>query len=411
MIHDSDAESRILMKESDRIGLGNSLPKGRSSRGNIKVLVVDDQPLMRDFIRYMLKSYGYTDLHQASNGVEALRSIRSNPIDLIITDWNMPNMTGIELLKIIRSDAELFSKAVLMVSDEDSSEKVLYAIEEGVNGFLKKPFSQIELIERLRQVIELMNNPSPIQNQIDQMRRLKLSGKYSEALSLGLEILEAQSHPIVALMACECLYQLKDYDKAVQLISDIDETDRTSGHVSLLGKIFMSLGKRDDGIYYLEQAVRKNPANDERKIDLAYAFFSIGNIDMAEKVIDEVMLKNPTDLNMVAIGKLYLDHGELDKASRYLIQTVNPIPETLHVFNDYAIALRRACRYDDSIQIYKKCLRIKPDSDVLHYNLGFLCHYMGDIEGAKVAMENAVRLNPDNENASKLLKKIASKEA
>jgi two-component system chemotaxis response regulator CheY len=392
-----------------RAGFRNSRYKGREDRSRVNLLVVDDLPPMREIIRSMLKSNGYSSLHQAENGVEALRVIRSKPIDLVITDWNMPNMTGIELLKTIRGDVDLFSRSVLIVSDEVSLEKVLYAIEEGVNGFVTKPFSETELVKRLRHVLDLVANPPAIQQKVDQMRRLKLSHNYSEALRLGLEILASQNHPVVGLMACECLYHLKDYDKAIQLISDTEEAARTSQHVSLLGKIFLSLGKRDDAVLYLEQAVRRNPVNDERKIDLAWAYFSTGNIGKAERLIDEVMQANPTDLNMVAIGKLYLERGEVDKAAQYLDQTVNPIPETVHVFNDYAIALRRAERYEDSIKIYRKCLKINPDSDVLHYNLGFLCNFVGDYSGAKEALQNAIRLNPANEQARKLLKNIGSR--
>ncbi len=373
---------------------------------SISILIVDDIPQMRETVRSMLRSYGYTTLHLADSGNRALGVIESHLIDMVITDWNMPNMPGIELVKKLKNDPKLFTVPVLMISDERTVDKVLYAIEEGVDGFLVKPFSEEQLIKHVRRVFGKVNSADETEKLVFEVRRLKLSGKYREALELGDKILNVRIHPRVVLMMCECLYHVKEYDKAMNMMLDSDEESRNSEHTNLLGKIYMKLGKEDQGILYLEQAVKRNNLNNDRKIDLARAYVNIGRIEDAEKVVSAIIRSSPTDLNLVDIAQLYLDMGEVDRAGSYLKQTVDPIPETVSVFNNYAIALRKTNRYEESANIYRRCLEISPGSGILHYNLGFLLTTLGKPLEAKKVLQKALKLNPEDQHARSLLEKV-----
>jgi two-component system, chemotaxis family, chemotaxis protein CheY len=370
------------------------------------LLAVDDLPQMRDMLRVMLRKNGYVNLNMAESGKQALKHIAQKPIDLVITDWNMPNMTGIELLKHIKGDPQLYTMPVMMLSDERASDKVLYAVEEGADGFLVKPFSENDLIKNIKLALAKSASTDAMKEKISEMRRLKLSKNYREALELGFEILKSTNNQRVALMTCECLYQVEEYDKAIAMIADTDEKSRSSQHSNLLGKIHLSLGQYDQGILALEQAVRMNPLNYERKIDLAGAYFAAGRKEEAERVILSILNARPTDLELVSIAQIYLDQDQMDKAGDCLKQTVDPIKETVPVFNNYAVALRRADRLEDATDIYLKCLKIDSDSDVLHYNLAVLYAKSNKLKEAKEAVQNALKINPDNEYAKDLLMKF-----
>ena len=199
------------------------------------LLAVDDLPQMRDMLRVMLRKNGYVNLNIAESGKQALKQIAQKPIDLVITDWNMPNMTGIELLKHIKGDPQLYTMPVMMVSDERASDKVLYAVEEGADGFLVKPFSENDLIKNIKLALAKNASTDAMKEKISEMRRLKLSKNYREALELGFEILKSTNNQRVALMTCECLYQVEEYDKAIAMIADTDEKSRSSQHSNLLG--------------------------------------------------------------------------------------------------------------------------------------------------------------------------------
>ena len=133
-----------------------------------------------------------------------------------------------------------------------------------------------------------------------------------------------------------------------------------------------------------------------------------GGNEEAERVILSILNARPTDLELVSIAQIYLDQDQMDKAGDCLKQTVDPIKETVPVFNNYAVALRRADRLEDATDIYLKCLKIDPESDVLHYNLAVLYAKSNKLKEAKEAAENALKLNPDNEYAKDLLMKFKS---
>jgi tetratricopeptide (TPR) repeat protein len=199
---------------------------------------------------------------------------------------------------------------------------------------------------------------------------------------------------------------VEEYDKAIDMIADTDEKSRSSRHSNLLGKIHLNLGHLEQGIIALEQAVRMNPLNYERKIDLAGAYFAAGRSEEGERVIQSILNSRPTDLELVSIAQIYLDYDQMDKAGNCLAQTVDPIKETVPVFNNYAVALRRADRLEDATNIYLKCLKIDPDSDVLHYNLAVLYAKGKKMSEARQAVDSALRLNPDNEYAKDLQTKL-----
>jgi len=115
----------------------------------MKILVVDDMPLMRHVLINMLRRLDYIDIVEATDGLQALNILQNQMFDLVITDLHMPKMDGITLLDNIRKDAELKNLPVLMVTCEDSSSTVKKAINAKVSGFIVKPFNMNVLSAQL----------------------------------------------------------------------------------------------------------------------------------------------------------------------------------------------------------------------------------------------------------------------
>jgi len=121
---------------------------------NIKILVVDDFATMRKVIKNLLKQVGYENNVEAEDGVLALRVLKSQKIDLVISDWNMPNMTGLELLKAVRADEDLKTTPFLMVTAEALQDNVIAAVKAGVSNYIVKPFTAEVLNEKITKIIE-----------------------------------------------------------------------------------------------------------------------------------------------------------------------------------------------------------------------------------------------------------------
>ena len=126
---------------------------------DINILIVDDMAAMRKILKTLLAQLGYKNVDEAEDGKQALEKLRQNPdkYDLVITDWNMPNMTGIELVQAIRSDEKLKHLPVLMVTAEAKKENVLMAIKAGVNNYIVKPFTAETLKEKIEAIFNSLN--------------------------------------------------------------------------------------------------------------------------------------------------------------------------------------------------------------------------------------------------------------
>jgi two-component system, chemotaxis family, chemotaxis protein CheY len=116
---------------------------------NMKVLIVDDFATMRKIVRNVLKQIGFTNMAEADNGKNALKILKKENIDLILCDWNMPEMPGIDLLKAIKSDDDLKNIPFVMVTAEAQKDNIIEAVKAGVNSYIVKPFSAETVNEKL----------------------------------------------------------------------------------------------------------------------------------------------------------------------------------------------------------------------------------------------------------------------
>lgn len=120
----------------------------------MKILIVDDFSTMRRIIKNLLHDLGYDNSHEADDGTTALPMLRNGSFDFLITDWNMPGMQGIDLLRAVRSDPKLRTLPVLLVTAEARRDQIVMAAEAGVNGYIVKPFTAQTLREKIDRIFE-----------------------------------------------------------------------------------------------------------------------------------------------------------------------------------------------------------------------------------------------------------------
>jgi len=120
----------------------------------MKILVVDDFSTMRRIIKNLLRELGFNNIDEADDGQTALPKLQAGGIDFLVTDWNMPGMTGIDLLKAVRADPALANLPVLLVTAEAKREQIVEAAQAGVNGYVIKPFTAQTLAEKIEKIFE-----------------------------------------------------------------------------------------------------------------------------------------------------------------------------------------------------------------------------------------------------------------
>lgn len=123
----------------------------------MKVLVVDDFSTMRRIVKNLLKQIGFTNIDEAEDGEDAYAKLKDGGFGFVVSDWNMPNLDGLGLLKKVRGDAELKELPILMVTAEAEKEKVITAIQAGVNNYVVKPFTGELLKEKIDKIFDKVN--------------------------------------------------------------------------------------------------------------------------------------------------------------------------------------------------------------------------------------------------------------
>ena len=122
----------------------------------MKFLVVDDFSTMRRIVRNLLKELGFTNVDEAEDGQVALQKLQAGDVDFVVTDWNMPNMDGLQLLQAIRASDALKHLPVLMITAEAKKENIIAAAQAGASGYIVKPFTGATLSEKLQKIFEKM---------------------------------------------------------------------------------------------------------------------------------------------------------------------------------------------------------------------------------------------------------------
>jgi two-component system, chemotaxis family, chemotaxis protein CheY len=140
---------------TDRVGWANGQGIWRDFVDkNMKILIVDDFSTMRRIIKNLLRDLGFQNTNEADDGTTALPMLQTGNYDLLITDWNMPGMQGIDLLKHVRADQKLATLPVMMVTAEQKREQIVEAAQAGVNGYIVKPFTAQTLKEKLEKIFQ-----------------------------------------------------------------------------------------------------------------------------------------------------------------------------------------------------------------------------------------------------------------
>ena len=124
----------------------------------LKFLVVDDFSTMRRIVKNLLQELGYANIEEADDGATALPMLQAGDFDFLITDWNMPTMQGLDLLKAVRAESVTAKLPVIMLTTEATQKHIMEAAQAGVNGYVIKPFSAATLMERVSKVLQSLNS-------------------------------------------------------------------------------------------------------------------------------------------------------------------------------------------------------------------------------------------------------------
>jgi CheY-like chemotaxis protein len=377
---------------------------------HMNILIVDDMENMCKAVRGMLKVLNIGgQVYYAYNGLDAWQILQKPDvqIDLAIIDWNMPRMTGVELLGHIRDDRKLRDMPVIMVTAEANREIVAEAAESDIDAYLLKPVTVKSLEERMNMVITKANNPPPILHHLKKARDLEEAGDIDGAIAevkLAMEANPASTRPIREL---GYLYftknDLTEAEKWLLKAVKLNKLDVFAFHS--LGELYLKKGDVEEAAKYFEKAMQISPRHLERGLRFGEVLLEKNMTGKAIKVFNKILSLAEDPLAVREdIAVICMEKGEYG----YAIQIYTVILQ--HMPNRTDIILKLVDAYEWSGEGQKAMpylldLQKKEDKNInIMLKVAKVYLSIGQTTRADQVLQKVLRLHPDNREASNLMK-------
>ncbi|MBW2623356.1 MAG: tetratricopeptide repeat protein [Deltaproteobacteria bacterium] len=325
-------------------------------------LVVENDSVMRKTHVYMLNNMGYTEIHQAGDGTEAWTLFKNNEIDFVISAWDIPEMNGLVLLKVIRADIKHISIPFLMITESVTRAQVIEAGEAGLSDLITLPFTEELFRHKIEHILQVAMDPKQIEaeNNFQLGVTLMNEERWEEALSAFQGVLSV-------LENAEVYYNM--------------------------GYIYTAQGNYDEAILCLRKATQINNA-------FARAYRMMGQV--------YIKIDKPKEAvtNLQKAADLYMDKDMDENAESILLQVAELNPNTLNVYNSLGIIYRKQGKYDLAVEQYQKAIKVDAEDEHIYYNLSRVYLVMKDFTNASNALKKALEFSPDFTEAKELLNSI-----
>lgn len=370
---------------------------------NTYFLIISYHSIIKSSIKQILKNNGLRNYLFARNGHEALRMIQSheNKIEFIISDWDMPIINGIELLKKVKNDPELFMLPFMLLSKCWSVElRQIYAIEEDADIFMTIPFKEKEVINNISNCLNNFQHLTDERKTLKKMVHNKLNNNYMDVLNLGVQLSKGGMSAKASILTGESLYHLEKYDQAKQVLKKTLSKEKNSKAYDLLGKIYSKQGDCKKSLKNFKMAQKHNPLNISRSINLIREYLLQGKIRRALELVSHILKSKPTYLDLIEIANLYLGTGYLDEAYK-ILKVLDPIDDTARVFYICCVKLWQQGARKKALNLLKRCINVLPQNHLFLYYLGTIFLKKGEFQPASKYIRKVLDINPNYEPAKR----------
>lgn len=325
-------------------------------------LIVDSDPVLRKAEAKLLAEMGHTTLLQANDGTEAWAMFKNFDVDFVVSAWELPEMSGYALLKVIRADMKYNSIPVVLIIENTTKSKVIEAGEAGVSDLLLHPFTADMFQKKIESIIEVEMDPTNVEAEatFEKGTELMQQGKFDDAL--------AEFQKILSIYESAEIYYNMGYIKTAQ-------------------------GEYDEALVCFRKATQINNAFARAYQKMGEVYVKLGRTKEAEEALSRA-------------AEIYMEKN-MDKNAEMVLNEVAKIsPNTINVYNSLGIIYRRQGRFDLAIKQYDKALRVNSEDENILYNLSRVYLMMKDVDMAHKTIKKSLSINPDFKQARALLESI-----
>lgn len=370
------------------------------------ILIVDDIQPSRETTINILKALGFKKFLQAPDGQDALELLaKHHDTALIISDWKMPRLSGLELLKAVRRDKALSHIPFLMLTSKSESEDVALAADFDVTAYLVKPISVQGLLDKL----QLFGDDNP--DTLFSREIAKARTKTAEGDWYGAERLLTALLPAYPQYEARTLFELGRVFAGQRRWKEAEEMLENALRVSpLLAKAWKEKAhiqgqqKRwQEAEASMDQALCLSPSNAEYMVELGKTQLAQGYMEKAKTTFTKAMNINRRDDTLKqAVWDTYLAMDQLDSAQRDF-GTQLTAGLSVEALNNTAVVMRKEGRREEAIHFYKLALAKDPENPKLHYNIAMAYVSLNKRDSAIRHLQHAVRIDPNFREAKSLL--------
>jgi tetratricopeptide (TPR) repeat protein len=328
----------------------------------LSCLLVDDNIVAIRELADNLKYIGHKDVYNSANGNDAWSILQIKGFDCVFSAWDMPDMTGLALLKIVRRDDRFFDLPFFLTSDAFTKVKVIQAGEAGVTGLIVKPYTLDIIKTKMKVLSETIEGPPPTEDEIRLEKALeKLENKeYGSALEMLEKLLEEGESAEVYYNIGYIKTTQEMYEEALKAFRKATQIDR------LFAKAYEAMGR---------------------------VYKEMGRTDEAEKCLQKA-------------ADIYMDKDKTDNAEEILNEILEISEGSINVYNSLGVLSRKRGDFEKALKHYNQALKVHPKEPYIYYNIGRLYVEMKDIKNAKAYFKKALEYDQGFQEARDILNAI-----
>lgn len=372
------------------------------------VLIADDMENMFNSIKSIMKVNGYGSRYvYAPDGEEALRVLQEGYIDFAIIDNNMPKLTGLELLGIIRDDRQLRNLPVVMITAHAEKEFVSHAAESEIDAYILKPLTVQLIKQKIPAVIEKANKPSPMMAHLKQASDYEDVGEIDAAIEevkLAIEANLKSSRPVRELGR---YYMIKEdmeaAEKHLLKAAQMNRLDVVAFH--LLGDLYIEKNDMDNALKYLVKAMDISPRNLDRGLNLGKILIRKKMVQKAAPVFTKVfqIAPNPTQLRE-EIGLLSIEEGAVAYGEKLLSPIIERSPNKVSLLIKLGFAIEKTGDQEKALEYLTQAEQLDPKNFDIKLRIAKIYIARGMIIRAEKPLKDILKVDPEHSEARQLMK-------
>ena len=325
-------------------------------------LIVDDNSVDLREITDMLKYLGYKELYGSGTASEAWAMLRVKEFDCVISAWEMPEMTGLALLKIVRNDERFGQLPFYLADSKFTKVKVVEAGRAGITGLIVKPYDMETIKGKIQSIPESVGAGPPSEAEI--------------SLDEGMKLLETEDH-----------------EGALKVFEKLLSGGESAEVYYNIGYVKTAQGQYPEAIEAFRKATQLDRLFAKAYEAMGRAYKELGQPEKAEE-------------NLNKAAEIYLSSEKEDQAEEILNEILEVNPDTINVYNTMGVLYRRKGDYPTALKHYEKALKIHPEEPNINYNIGRIHVEMKNLDEAKSYFNRALALDPGFKEAREVLSAI-----